>query len=90
MANAWMLKTWLVKTFFKIPSLYILTGQVEERLFHYIISQQRNAFMVVQPYVTVKFVIFVPMSHHCVDIVLAIPDTISFELYAESDPTGTG
>ena len=50
-------------------------------------------FLIVQPYVTVKFVIFVSTSHHCVDIVLVIQDTISFELYfngkmAESEPTG--
>ena len=45
MADAGMLKTWVVRTFFKIPSWYVLTLVEEERLFNYIISEQWNASM---------------------------------------------
>ena len=45
MADAGMLKTWVVRTFFKIPLWYVLTQVEEERLFNYIISEQWNASM---------------------------------------------
>ena len=45
MADTAILKTWIVKTFFRIPMWYVISQSEEDRLFNYIITEQRNAYM---------------------------------------------
>ena len=37
-------KTWLVKLWFQIPELYVMSVEEESKLFNYIITQRENSY----------------------------------------------
>ena len=45
MVDTAIIKTWVVKKKFHIPIWYVLSQSKEDRLFNYIITEQRNAYL---------------------------------------------